>query len=186
MCSIPECGKKALARKLCKSHYEKWRTYGSPLAGRTYKQRSACQAEGCSSRTYRWGLCGPHFAARNAELKPPKQRKPRAAETKPRRPKGTGYLRSDGYLQLGGKHGHPLADGRGIVYVHRMVLHDKIGSGWHPCHWCGAVVAWRKGIAADALIADHLDFDPSNNDPANLVASCNLCNSQRHQPAKTQ
>jgi len=179
MCAIPECGKKVLARRLCKSHYEKWRTYGDPLAGTTNTPRSICQAEGCATRQYRWGLCGQHFAIRNAELKPTKERKERAPETKPRRKRGTGYLRADGYLQLGGKQDHPLADSRGIVYVHRMVLFDKIGPGWHPCHWCGAIVTWRKGLAPDTLTADHVDFDPSNNDPANLVPSCNLCNSQR-------
>jgi hypothetical protein len=188
MCSIPECGKKVLARGYCKSHYEKWRTYGDALAGRTNKQRSKCKLKGCEERPYRWGLCGPHFKEAFAAAKPPRQRKPRAPETKPRRPKGTGYLRADGYLQLGGKHGHPLADSRGIVYVHRMVLFDKIGPGEHRCHWCGTPISWMvAGAGADgALIADHVDFDPSNNDPGNLVPSCNLCNSQRHRPQKSR
>lgn len=179
MCSIPECGKKMLARKLCKSHYEKWRKYGDPLGGGTHAQRSECESEKCEGRQYRWGLCGPHFASLNAYLKPPKEPRLRAKETGPRRPKGTGYLRPDGYLQLGGMHDHPTADCRGIVYVHRQVLYDAIGPGWHPCHWCGALVTWRKGFTTDVLVADHVDFDRSNNDRTNLVPSCNICNATR-------
>lgn len=79
-----------------------------------------------------------------------------------------------------------------------MVLFDAIGPGEHPCHWCGWPVSWdvvyRAGSDVlaerwEALIADHLDGDRANNDPANLVPSCPYDNSNRggmarrgHQP----
>lgn len=78
---------------------------------------------------------------------------------------------ADGYINLTGQV-HPLAAG-GAVPEHRQVLYDKIGPGEHPCHWCGKLLAWGgKG----GIHADHVDEDVSNNDPANLVASCLRCN----------
>lgn len=34
ICSIPNCGKPVLARGWCRSHYERWKRHGEPLAGR--------------------------------------------------------------------------------------------------------------------------------------------------------
>lgn len=65
------------------------------------------------------------------------------------------------------------------MYVHKVVLYDKLGHGPHLCHWCGRPVRWVKGTAGDALIADHVDGDELNNDPGNLVAACNGCNTIR-------
>lgn len=79
--------------------------------------------------------------------------------------------------------GHPLADIRGWVAEHRVVLHDKIGPGEHRCHWCGKAVVWRQGRrpwrAEESLVVDHLDDNGQNNDFANLVASCVGCNGLR-------
>lgn len=84
----------------------------------------------------------------------------------------------NGYRLLTMQQGHPLANRYGRVAEHRKVLYDKIGPGPHPCHWeCGKnALVWggRKGI-----YADHLDGDSLNNDPDNLVPSCNACNAAR-------
>lgn len=64
----------------------------------------------------------------------------------------------------------------------RVRLYDKIGPGVHPCHWCETPIEWIIGIGVrdpDALLVDHLDHDPTNDDPDNLVPSCNSCNSHR-------
>lgn len=80
--------------------------------------------------------------------------------------------------------GHPLAAANGRIGVHVAVLYAKLGPGIHPCHWCGRAVAWlpvgggRKG----RLLPDHLDNNPRNNDPANLVPSCHGCNVNRAKP----
>ena len=76
---------------------------------------------------------------------------------------------------------HPLADAKGAVYVHRVVLYEAIGPGEHPCHWCSGLVSWDKHYPQDqdALVPDHLDGDKLNNDPANLVPTHNGCNSRR-------
>jgi hypothetical protein len=76
---------------------------------------------------------------------------------------------------------HPLADRTGRVAVHRKVLLEKIGPGTHPCHWCRQPVTWMVRARADGgrvadLMADHLDGNCRNNDPANLVPACSFCN----------
>lgn len=76
---------------------------------------------------------------------------------------------------------HPLAHKRGIVREHRVILYEKIGDGIHKCHWCGKEIEWQTltNIQSDSLVPDHLDGNPQNNDPCNLVPSCNSCNSKR-------
>jgi hypothetical protein len=74
--------------------------------------------------------------------------------------------------------GHPLAGKTGRILAHRAILYDRIGAGSHPCHWCGRSVSWQVqiGWGVDDLVSDHLDHDPQNNDPTNLVPSCGPCN----------
>lgn len=88
-----------------------------------------------------------------------------------------GYsVTKEGYKILSMQYEHPLAI-QGYVAEHRVVLYEKIGPGPHLCHWgCGKLLEWggREGI-----FADHLDSDPTNNSPENLVPSCNSCNWNR-------
>ena len=79
----------------------------------------------------------------------------------------------------GSRHGHRNAN----VLLSRAVLYDKIGPGKHPCHWCGRIVEWmvggHRGVKPGQLVADHLDKNPENNSPDNLVPSCQSCNVKR-------
>ena len=81
--------------------------------------------------------------------------------------------------------GHPLGDHQGHVYVHRLVLFEKVGPGSHLCRWCRRSVEWRArtfGKPMDSvLVVDHLDGDRLNNDPSNLAVSCQSCNARRHE-----
>lgn len=81
-----------------------------------------------------------------------------------------GYMHTNGYRMVA-KHGHPLADASGTVYEHRLVLYAILGDGPHPCHWCRKPLNWGAN-----LHVDHLDDNPVNNTPANLVPSCSGCN----------
>lgn len=86
-----------------------------------------------------------------------------------------GSCRSGNYIYLTGQKDHPLAH-RGNVAEHRKVLYDKIGPGPHPCHWkCGKILQWDRWH----LVSDHLDGDTFNNNPDNLVPSCQGCNMRR-------
>lgn len=81
--------------------------------------------------------------------------------------------------------GHPLADARGKIKTHRLVLFEKIGPGEHPCHWCGEIVSWTKeGPVRGALIVDHINNDGFDNSPENLVPSCSGCNTRRTRGGK--
>lgn len=76
---------------------------------------------------------------------------------------------------------HPLRTNNktGHVQAHRVALFDAIGPGEHPCHWCNRPLQWMKGRHPDAICVDHLDSNRRNNDPTNLVPSCNQCNRVR-------
>lgn len=75
---------------------------------------------------------------------------------------------------------HPLTgkgELSGNAFEHRVVLWDKLGCQSldcvHPCEWCGKSLTWAT------IKADHIDRDRLNNDPDNLVPSCNGCNIRR-------
>jgi hypothetical protein len=76
---------------------------------------------------------------------------------------------------------HPLAIANGCVAEHRRVLYAKIGDGPHACTWCRRTVRWMPGVHyhPDALAADHLNGDTTDNRPENLIPSCIACNRQR-------
>ena len=77
--------------------------------------------------------------------------------------------------------GHPVAPASGIVAIARINLYDRIGPGEHACNWCGTTVEWMPGagLAPRALIVDHLNLDPTDDRPENLVPSCSVCNAGR-------
>ena len=83
--------------------------------------------------------------------------------------------------------GHPIAPSSGVVSEARLNLWERIGPGPHACHWCEHEVDWRPGDqhAPDALIADHLNWDTTNDSADNLVPSCNTCNSHRRKAGVT-
>ena len=68
------------------------------------------------------------------------------------------------------------------IWEHRAVMWDVLGAGPHLCHWCGRGLRWGEGTGGDILSVDHLDRDPRNNDPTNLVPACMGCNAHRHHP----
>ena len=68
---------------------------------------------------------------------------------------------------------HPLADSTGQVWEHRKIVYDRIGDVVPPCELCGKPLTWQVAHI------DHIDEDPSNNDPKNLRPLCSTCNTHR-------
>ena len=76
---------------------------------------------------------------------------------------------------------HSLADKSGYVQQSRVILYQRIGPGWHSCHWCGKKVRWTTlyGKTKHCLVADHVNDDELDDSPDNLVPSCQSCNGTR-------
>lgn len=79
------------------------------------------------------------------------------------------------------KSDHPIASVDGRVLIYRLALYDLIGPGTHPCHWCSTPVTWTNQSSRGRrthrdLVVDHLDGNPRNNEPNNLVPACSRCN----------
>lgn len=162
-CTSPNCDRPLLARGLCNTCYGRARYHGN-LPERV---RRVCMIEGCTRKYEGSGYCKLH-----------RDRKSRHGDPLyvGRRPAGSGHLTPRGYI-MGWHPDHPLAGATGFVLEHRVVLFDAIGNGPHPCHWCGKTLTWSP-----ELTVDHLDWDRSNNDPANLVPACAACNGARQKP----
>lgn len=172
-CTVDGCGKVAVTRGLCGTHYTRWKRHGDPaVVLRGAWRGMACSVEGCEKPgNGGGGLCWAHrdMEKRNGD---PTARQRASA--------GTGYTTTNGYRVIRAV-GHPVANVKGTAYEHRVVLYDKIGPGEHECVHCGDIVRWEDGT----LTSDHLDFDRSNNDPKNLAPCCHRCNVRRTRVAGT-
>lgn len=176
-CSVDGCRNLRRKREWCDKHYRQWRKTGSPVAYRRAAAAAAraaaqCAADGCDNTPICRGCCDKHYRAL-LKYGDPLARK--------RAPAGSGFLLG-GYRYVSARaNRHPLQTKNEKVSAHRVVLYDAIGSGEHPCTWCGKVVSWEKSWPRDrdALVVDHLDGDRLNNELENLVPSCQPCNSKR-------
>lgn len=162
-CTIPGREKlRARANGLCQMHNWRLQVHGDPNYV-PYPLRS-CVVPGCERKHKGHGYCQRHLSRwkkgipLDAPGKQPAVHRYRAVK------------RPD----------HPLAMKNGRVFVHRMVLHDTTGGARMPCFWCGRPLEWlRPKLHPGALVVDHRDHDRHNNDPANLLPSCNFCNAGR-------
>lgn len=87
------------------------------------------------------------------------------------------------YLRIENCPNHPLSTFKGTIPYHRYVLYESLGkSDGAKCHWCGYLLPWKTSLmhaSVHVINADHLDNDPANNDPDNLVPACHWCNANR-------
>lgn len=157
ICMIKDCGKVSSRQGLCQMHAWRLRIHGDPMYERP--PRAKCSIETCNRTVKGHGLCQLHL-----------KRKKNGLPFDYVRPK----LQSKRYL-LRKMLGHPLADRRGRVYVHRAVLFASIGYLIVPCFWCGRRLSWLF----KNLLPDHLNHDRHDNRIENLVPSCNSCNAGR-------
>lgn len=169
-CTVEGCTRSHEARGLCSSHYARLRTRGTTDAP-VFQHSTRCAVDGCGDQAMKRGWCENHY--KKWRLWGTTDGKTRDRSTK-------GTINGVGYVVFN-RPEHPLATKGGLVLGHRMVLFDQIGPGEHPCRWCSTTVSWDKTWPkdSDALVVDHLDGVRHNNDPANLVPSCQACNQRR-------
>ena len=85
LCSIEDCGRKHKGYGYCNKHYEKFKRYGDPLAGReNFPAGSRCSIENCHRPIEGAGLCAKHYQ-KNRRLGDPLAGKDRG-------PNGTGTI----------------------------------------------------------------------------------------------
>jgi hypothetical protein len=99
-------------------------------------------------------------------------------------PDGATIRENGEYLVIRNAQGHPIATHDGSIPYHRFVLYEKLQSPWGAvCRWCEYPLLWKTRLSysvAHVVCADHLDGNKANNDPDNLVASCDWCNKNRN------
>ena len=166
-CDADDCERDHYSLGYCVMHYSRVRNHGTPYSPAQYISGETCEAPDCVAEAPRGRYCSAHQArlTRLGTFDLP---------IRDRYQSGVGYWwikRPD----------HPLATSRGWIREHRVVLFDAIGPGEHPCHWCQTRVTWDETypFSKAGLVVDHLDEDPANNNPGNLVPSCAPCNLAR-------
>ena len=131
------------------------------------KAKPLCVVPGCkNSRQYSDGTCNSCYYRRSR------------TGTVDRRVYAYRSIQPSGYVALSDKT-HALSGKDGFLYEHRKVLFDAIGIGPHECRWCRKPISWKASDRRSMIVVDHLDGDKANNDPRNLVASCQGCNGRR-------
>lgn len=117
-CEIDTCVGEVKARKMCGSHYNRWRKYGNPVMpdqrGGKVKYPS-CTVDGCSKKHAANGMCQMHYR-RVSIYGDPNVRRLYSKRTKD----------SNGYVMLY-MPGNPMAVGNGNVYEHRYVMSQHLG-----------------------------------------------------------
>lgn len=144
----------------CHSHYTYHRRHGHPAI-----RVQVCRVPGCGAPMDAKQLCKNHYERwkRGNDPEIPRQRSP-------------GWRTSHGYMKIWVGRQHTLSEKSGWAYEHRVVLYEKVGSGPQRCTWCGCELHWHPQPGQMPVRADHLDKDPANNAPENIVVSCHNCN----------
>lgn len=177
-CSVDGCDRRSVALGLCQLHRRWQRERGTtePLP----KLSDVCMIEGCTDRRrYSNGLCHKHMRRIQRNGRPDR------LGPKYRYVDGHGYV----WVHIPAR-SHPLSEGLRIyegnrvrIMEHRLVLFDSIGPGSHPCNWCDQIVDWgMPPKTLGSLVVDHLNWDRADNNPDNLVPSCERCNTLRKEP----
>lgn len=117
MCKVDGCINKALARHLCRYHYQRWRRHGEYAdIAEPMQDQGSCSVGDCGADAVAKHLCTKHY-----------QRVAKYGTTDPDeiKPKDR-YLTSNGYIRVFVP-GHPQAGRDGRVLEHRKVMCDVIG-----------------------------------------------------------
>lgn len=155
-CTMDGCNKPLFCRGLCQMHNWRVKNYGDAL--REPYEMKGCLVSGCLKKRKAHGLCALHLNRKKRGL-PPHYSRQKLAKKR---------------YRILTRPNHPLADNRGRILEHRMVLFNSMGGGRWPCFWCGTPLEWGVN-----LFVDHRNHDKQDNRLENLLPSCNSCNAGR-------
>jgi hypothetical protein len=114
-CSIPGCFRGAASSGMCNAHLARYKRWGDPVGKHAFRDSipKSCSVDGCNKPCASKGFCGTHYE---------RMRKNGTLASKPKRPSGTGCLKS-GYCVII-RH----IEGRKIrIRRCRLVMEEKIG-----------------------------------------------------------
>lgn len=123
-CRIEGCSGSYKSGGWCHGHYERFRKYGDPLAGRQAYQPlgEACSVDGCRRKPVAKCLCSTHYSLFR------KYGDPNAAKFKwHQNGRAEWHETSHGYVWRYAGRGDPNATANGFVYQHREVMAEKLG-----------------------------------------------------------
>lgn len=99
-CSVEGCGKKAHSRGYCTTHYKRWFLYGDPSKKiRPEYSGVKCSVSGCDAQSVSKGMCHKHRF---------RMKRYGSVDFRKIAPAGSGYIRPDGYKEIGGTNEHRL------------------------------------------------------------------------------
>lgn len=101
-CILPDCSAPSNCRRMCRPHYNEWRTSGG------------CSIADCARRIHNGGLCSSHYKRKQTYGDP-------LAGPPIREPRGGRHVNGDGYVLIY-KPNHPNAGGNGYVREHTLVM----------------------------------------------------------------
>lgn len=123
-CTVPGCATPRSYREYCESHYQRFKRHGDPLKGRRgpSAQGSVCVAPSCSGRATSRGLCGKHRYRWNkyGSFDLPVVVRDLTPKVTDRGYKAIYYP------------DNPMANSRGLVFEHRLVMSGLIGRSLTP------------------------------------------------------
>jgi hypothetical protein len=147
-----------------RQHCTAWCRIEHQLRRRANRQREQCKVDCCEQLACRVShqLCEKHYGRMRRGVSMADQ------------PVLGRYRTGAGYIKILDRD-HPLADMNGHLAEHRQVMHAAHDGVCPSCYWCGQPLQWK------AAVVDHLNEVKDDNEPSNLVVSCNGCNRARGQ-----
>ncbi len=167
VCAETGCEKTVKSRSMCSMHYEYWRIS---------ERGETCTYTGCEGVARTRGWCALHYA----RWKKHKDPSVVLLHVTPFTGAAEGTrLRIKAYWRVKIPN-HPMADKKGWVIEHRMLMYDRFGPGPHPCWCCCEELKWepfaRGASTKGKIVINHLNEDGHDNRMKNLVFSCVECN----------
>lgn len=139
-CSVDGCDLPHKGKGYCTKHWERFRRYGDPLGGGTfrYPRPAECTVEGCFSEVSGGGLCHKHYIRLRIYGDVNGGKFHHSDERRDWHAAESGYV-------VRYEPGNPNSGSNGYVYQHRHVMSEMIGRPLEGCE----NVHHKNGVRSD-------------------------------------